>query len=277
MNNRKNNKPKNNSRTIQAKWCIPDDVAKEIDWSSEEINNYWLHFHRFGVRVLDDHQVRPDDRCFKPNFRDVPFQELIARQKKALSDMGYESQWFRLKLDWCLAIGLGHESVYETSITLHPLYGYPYLPAQAIKGVCLSYIVHKFFEGDEKEALKCPDVCAMFGDEERQGAIIFTDAIPEKAPKIKKDIMNVHYKSYYNGQGEPVDSDSPSLVQFPVVYDSSFQFGISFKEDVELTGGTFHEQSAKEAWRKWIPEVFVEHGIGSKTAINYGYGRAEIC
>lgn len=277
MNHPKNNRTKNYNGDMHGKWCIPTEVVNEIDSSIESINNNWLLFHRFGVRMLNNNRISADPHCFRADFRDIPFQELIMRQKKALANMGYEILWFRLKLDWHLTIGLGHESVYETSITLHPLYGYPYLPAQAIKGVCLSYIVLKYFEGDEKEALNCPDVQAMFGDEQQQGAIIFTNAIPEKAPNMKKDIMNVHYKTYYQGNGEPVDSDSPSLVTFPVVSDSSFQFGLSFKEDFNLTSGKFNEQSVKEAWKKWIPEVFAEHGIGAKTAVNYGYGKIDLC
>ncbi len=42
-------------------------------------------------------------------------------------------------LSWRLTIGLGSSSVYETSITLHHIYGIPYLPGSAIKGVTRSY------------------------------------------------------------------------------------------------------------------------------------------
>jgi CRISPR-associated protein Cmr6 len=44
-----------------------------------------------------------------------------------------------LTLSWRLTIGLGSASVYETSITLHHIYGIPYLPGSAIKGVTRSY------------------------------------------------------------------------------------------------------------------------------------------
>src|SRR5690606_28759234 len=40
----------------------------------------------------------------------------------------------RYKLDWRLAVGLGEISVYETSIKLHHIYGFPYIPASTFKG-----------------------------------------------------------------------------------------------------------------------------------------------
>ena len=47
--------------------------------------------------------------------------------------------FFSLTLSWRLAVGLGNPSVYETSMTLHHIYGIPYLPGSAIKGVTRSY------------------------------------------------------------------------------------------------------------------------------------------
>lgn len=41
---------------------------------------------------------------------------------------------FEAKLNDKLVIGLGGHSVYETDITLHHIYGVPYIPASAIKG-----------------------------------------------------------------------------------------------------------------------------------------------
>jgi CRISPR-associated protein Cmr6 len=44
-----------------------------------------------------------------------------------------------LTLSCRLIVGLGAASVYETSMTLHHIYGIPYLPGSAIKGVTRSY------------------------------------------------------------------------------------------------------------------------------------------
>ena len=44
-----------------------------------------------------------------------------------------------------MVVGLGGESVYETSITLHHIYGIPYIPASSIKGVVRSWIITEVF------------------------------------------------------------------------------------------------------------------------------------
>ena len=50
------------------------------------------------------------------------------------------------KPDWRLVVGLGNESVYEISITLHHIYGFPYIPGSAVKGVVRSYFIKTEFE-----------------------------------------------------------------------------------------------------------------------------------
>jgi len=56
---------------------------------------------------------------------------------------------FSLTLSWRLVVGLGAASVYETSMTLHHIYGIPYLPGSAIKGVTRSYRILCMAEGLE--------------------------------------------------------------------------------------------------------------------------------
>jgi CRISPR type III-B/RAMP module RAMP protein Cmr6 len=73
----------------------------------------------------------------------------------------------QFKPDWRLAIGLGSGSIFETSISLHHIYGFPYIPASAIKGVLRSYLITTL-EGinEDSEALlfhKSKEVCDIFG------------------------------------------------------------------------------------------------------------------
>ena len=63
---------------------------------------------------------------------------LQARDKileEALTHKGYKVRTFTGKVAWRLIVGLGLPSPLETGITLHHLYGFPYLPGSAIKGV----------------------------------------------------------------------------------------------------------------------------------------------
>ena len=64
---------------------------------------------------------------------------LTKKYKNSIEKIAQES--FSLTLSWRLVVGLGAASVYETSMTLHHIYGIPYLPGSAIKGVTRSYRV----------------------------------------------------------------------------------------------------------------------------------------
>lgn len=137
---------------------------------------------------------------------------------------------FELSPDWRMALGLGNESVYETSITLHHIYGIPYIPASAIKGIVRSWIITNCFdnkEGNKSEgALSNQLFCYIFGSPkesakgEHQGKIIFFDAFPTSAPNIEPDIMNNHYSDYYDdksGIKPPADYYNPNPIFFLTV------------------------------------------------------------
>lgn len=279
--NKKRNDAKKNEQMFVERLCLPADTRRvlvtENDIFSSGADNYWLQYHRLVEQPNDQEKerLRPSVFHFKPAFQQELFDNLVKRQKKIIADSGWESQWFQVSFEWRLALGLGDASVYETSITLHPLYGYPYLPAQAIKGVCLSYMIFEYFDGEEKKAEQSQAFRFLFGDQDEQGSVIFTDSIPVQIPKIKEDIINVHYKMYYQQQKWPVDYDTPSLVSFPVVEKPRFQFGVLLKENVTFTEEPFRDETATQVLKKLVSGAFSEHGIGAKTAVNYGYGIAQ--
>jgi CRISPR-associated protein Cmr6 len=155
---------------------------------------------------------------------------------------------FELSPDWRIALGLGNESVYETSITLHHIYGIPYIPASAIKGITRNWIITNCFDNKEKDAIQNKIFCDMFGCPEsvpykdengnnqsqpsyyaineshiggtREGKIIFFDAFPTSAPNIEPDIMNNHYSDYYDdksGIKPPADYYNPNPIFFLTV------------------------------------------------------------
>ena len=110
-----------------------------------------------------------------------------------------------------MMIGLGTDSVYDTSMTLHHTYGFPYIPGQAVKGAMRSYIINEFFNSKEtvkdKGAFADKLFCDIFGcpkesayGEARQGNIFFFDILPQNTPDINVDIMNPHYGDYYSDE-----------------------------------------------------------------------------
>ncbi len=76
------------------------------------------------------------------------FDEYIQFFEKLLDGLynNLEIKTFKLKTRSRLIVGLGDESVYETSIRLHRNYGVPYIPGSALKGVAKHYTIYKLVE-----------------------------------------------------------------------------------------------------------------------------------
>ena len=193
-----------------------------------------------------------------------------------------------LTCSWRLIIGLGASHPQETSMTLHHIYGIPYIPGSAIKGVTRHWAVLKFaekFVGQRNEkgkfdgiienvakaleegkdlniavdGVEFEDLIKIFGTQKRQGEVIFFDAYPTENINLKIDIMNPHYSKYYSGELPPADWQSPLLVKFLTVEDTKFQFYLAAKE----------EDLLKKA-SKLLKGALVDHGLGAKTSLGYG-------
>ena len=167
-----------------------------------------------------------------------------------------------------LIVGIGSESVYEVGITLHHIYGIPYIPGQAVKGITRSWYIAEKFGNNENEAMKSKLFTTLFGGENNQGNIIFHDVFPIEDVKMELDIMNPHYGDYYQGQGKtpPADYLSPSPIKFlTVAPNTEFQFILSSKNKVRDRYLLVAECIVKHA--------LTDHGIGAKTAVGYGYFR----
>ena len=157
-----------------------------------------------------------------------------------------------------LAIGIGETSPYDTTLlmTLHPLYGIPYIPATAIKGMLSHYWQQEI--NNEEGVLQI-----LFGDQDNQGKLIFFDIFPKKY-KLDFDVMTPHYSDYYGGKASPTDDNNPIPITFPCVKEASFDVYIAC-QDTEL----LEKHEVKENLEK----AFQEYGIGAKTALGYGLGK----
>jgi CRISPR-associated protein Cmr6 len=237
--------------------------------------------------------------AYTANFGSVPFKSLNERQyQNAAGQFGTERQLqsFELSTATRLIIGIGGASVYEVGITLHHVYGIPYIPPSAIKGLTRSWMIQSQFNNDEGKALGDQHFCDLFGcpaewkDEnnaswpsyyeknkknendpgERQGNIIFFDAFPTKPPKIEEDVMNVHYPDYYKEEAPPTDFQSPIPITFlTVAAGTPFQFMICVKENME-SNDNYNKELLNKAG-KLLTDALTQHGIGAKTAVGYGY------
>jgi len=199
------------------------------------------------------------------NNDDNGFQKkgyLINRLKKnvkKLDQYDYCIDNIKAKVEWRLIIGLGGAHPHETSMTFHHIYGIPYIPGSAVKGVTRHWVVQEYHENNEQKAL-CDDFFKdIFGTEEKQGEVIFFDAYPIGDIKLAVDIMNPHYPDYYSKNFPPADWQNPNPIKFLTVENTKFCFHLASKKKEFL-------HKAKE----WLKEALKEFGIGAKTSLGYG-------
>ncbi len=271
-----------------------------------EIDNYALklqktaNFPEYGkVAAIFKKDRKKGILQYTANFESIPFKDLNERHyQNATGQYVAERQLksFKLSTATRLIIGIGGASVYEVGLTLHHVYGAPYIPASAIKGVTRSWMIQSQFDNDEGKALGDKCFCDLFGcpaewkDEnnkpwlsyyeknkknesdpgERQGNIIFFDAFPTQSPKIEEDVMNVHYPDYYRGEAPPTDFQSPNPIAFlTVAAGTPFHFMIAVKKSIENKDLANEELLNKAG--TLLTSALTHHGIGAKTAVGYGY------
>lgn len=174
-----------------------------------------------------------------------------------------------------LAIGLGNESVLETSIALHRTYGVPYLPGSALKGLAAAYA--RLMGGPAwqpgEEAYQ-----VVFGSTAGAGYITFLDALSLPAEEqaeeypLRSDVVTVHHSNYYIGPdaqkkiAPPADWDSPNPVSF---LSARGTYLVALNADPELA----NRERWLDAVFSLLTEALLALGIGARTSS--GYGRME--
>jgi len=281
-----------------SKTKVPKDT-REILKDFKFIDNFYLKLNKFARFDISDIK-KPNEQKFifyrnkakdldnieiKINFVKFDFKDNIEKQEKVIKTIfgkNYNKESFAV--NYRLVIS-SEQSIYETSIRLHHIYGIPYIPASAIKGVVRSYIILEKFSQElkkyknnynkfEDEVLFAKEngeyknrwFVEIFGSQEQEGKVIFFDAFPTTKPKIKVDIMNPHYGHYYNEGKAPTDTNNPVPINFLTIEDTEFDFFIASKESLE--NFTIKENEKLEDWFK---NALKNHGIGAKTAVGYGY------
>ena len=205
---------------------------------------------------------------------------------QTLKTMEYEVKEAILTSCWRLIINLGAASVYETSLLFHRNYSVPYIPGSAVKGVTKHWAIQKFAEyckksikdvssnlensedlGFEVDGIAFKELIEIFGTQNKKGKVLFFDAFPifdKNKDFIVLDVMNVHYKPYYEGSAVPGDWYTPTPIFFLTVEKGTkFRFALASK-DSELTGKT----------TSLLKEALENFGIGAKTSAGYGCFKA---
>ncbi len=233
----------------------------------------------------------------------------IEEHKKSLEEQGYETilNNCNLKTSSRLVVGLGSGHVLETSLTLHHIFGIPYIPASALKGVVrmVSFweIAEKLNKNSDEEIEKLQrqlydeEISSsdneellkhklLFGTQNFKGLLVFLDAFPiiEQNQQIfELDVMTPHYQGYYTQDQAPGDWENPNPIVFLTVKEGiSFCFNVLFDKfrAGRILGDEDFPREAKDIInsysdlssevKKWLETALREFGVGAKTRLGYG-------
>lgn len=199
------------------------------------------------------------------------YQVYCKRWQERLIEYGAQPRKAQVK--GRMIIGLGSESIVETSICLHRTYGVPYIPGSALKGLAANY-ARLYLDADWQKDGKYYKI--VFGDTDDSGYITFFDALyipdsgyPKSEQALYPDVITVHHQEYYqSGTKVPKDSDKPNPVPF-----------------LSATGTYLIALAAPDLEQAdaWISITFqvLENalktlGIGAKTSSGYGRMKLEL-
>ncbi|HHY69083.1 MAG TPA: type III-B CRISPR module RAMP protein Cmr6 [Bacillota bacterium] len=184
------------------------------------------------------------------------YEQWFARWKSCLEESGAKMR--EAQVLGRMAVGLGTDSVLETSISLHHTIGVPYIPGTALKGVASSFARKRL--GDEwLPQAENGSHSIMFGNTDTAGYVTFFDAMPlPNQSKLFLDVMTVHHPEYYKtGTTPPADWDNPNPVPF---LSANGRYLIALAGPEEWVEAAFS-----------ILEYSLESvGVGAKTSSGYG-------
>lgn len=277
--------------TFDVPYATQVQLQQRNGWATCRNLSLLLHHyvpHEIIVRAVID------DRSGKKSAKSQWLAELAARSRSTsqpLFDPDLHSAWvrrwikladahrairFRAKCSWRMVVGLGEQSLAETDLLVHPIYGLPYVPGSALKGLTRAYMQ---FEGggDDGDAISNNSTTGepsslmtrIFGTQQESGAVIFFDAIPANTEPLQLDVdvMNPHYPDYYRdstGKHPPSDDQKPIPVHFLTVGRATFHFAVA-------PGDRSTTQDDAHLAATWLKQALRDYGVGAKT--NAGYGR----
>jgi len=136
--------------------------------------------------------------------------------------------------------------IFDSGISFDPYMNLPYIPASEIKGIVRSYIEDKLGEQDAEE---------IFGNEEMEGNVNFTDAYPTRSENFLfvPDVITPHY----NKKKSEADAEPTPVIHLTIAPKVTFRFLIYYKrEDV---GKPICDS---------LPLVIIR-GLGARSSVGY--------
>jgi CRISPR-associated protein Cmr6 len=243
-------------------------------------------------RLLDEARIA--EQLASVKWQDGALAQLRAEHSRRFASLLAESQRIRSavvagRLEGRLALNLADGLVTGGGMCLDRLFGLPYIPGSAVKGVTRSVALLDLKNAaDDSEGQRLFDAfCAVFGTAEndfrkgslaefrhrligrpetRRGQIVFMPAYPLEPVKIVVDLVNVHYPKYYeSGRSADLAAEAPRPNPFPVV-----EVGALFGFCIAMQDGSADSGLLEQA-RRWLETALTIKGLGAKTASGYGW------
>ncbi len=248
---------------------LPKDTATIAQSHAEQCLNYGLRIERFLLCKEGTWELttQAKKRRGVGTFRQPELATLLKANRQRWETVvdefrsrGWKADPFILRAESRVIVGLGAESVLETNIRLHRIYGFPIIPGGALKGLARAY-AKLVAQVDEKDPV-FREIFGAASPEASAGKVIFLDAIPANPEvELELDVMNPHYSEYYRGGNTPpADYLNPTPIYFlAIAPGSKFVFAV-ISESAELA-------SKAEVW---LRGGLTKLGVGAKTTSGYG-------
>lgn len=279
-----------------------DGCAANIEKTDQ--GNYGLWFERFynykkisEIGSDEDIEKTAKSAWLKRYFHEKDTGDKNQLQYKCTQQIGLVKKlngksWI-LENVWHFVTGMGNPHPVENGFLWHPTLGTPYLPASAIKGTLRALVELYFDESVTEEGYPSKNELLLrwFGSnnkdttandfESRTGDLIFFDAIPVEPVKLSVDIMTPHMGDWYQEGSTisninednkiPADWHSPTPIAYLTANNPKFLFSVAIRPSIR-------KQAEIDILKEEFNEVLkaLNHslkyiGIGSKTAVNYGF------
>lgn len=285
QSNNRNHKSHKDEKRKDGKGFLPKDTEEFI--KNAEIDNLFLSLYRLprkkitkkGEIAIEPHgyyALQKEKRIQSLGKKTIePIVKFLRNRIEQFAQQFPSNIQLEYEPADKLLLGIGALSPYSNILlmTLHPVYGIPYIPSSSLKGAVRHCWIQEKHEGNESEALKDALFVKCFGtsaenEDAAAGQLIFFDAFPATSYTIVLDVQTPHFKEYYETKGDkqPTDALSPVPIFIPAVTKTEFTIFIGSAE------GRLAEEEISEV-RKMVSTTLSEYGLGAKTALGYGLGK----
>ncbi len=143
----------------------------------------------------------------------------------------------------------------ELGLAVHHVYGFPFLPATAIKG-----LAHALAAAADTRLAE-----VLYGRQDTAGRVAVLDGLPLEF-EVRRDVMTPHFSAWYQGRSEarPDDTGNPTPIPFlSVSAGSTFEVVLLARlpEMAETDLATVEDH---------VRRGCEERGLGAKTSAGYG-------